>query len=198
MTNREPTALEAIIQAREAELAEYRKMRDFLREHLVMWAASGIPAPVNELQSIQGWLGYMGHGLEATADAMRKRMILLQNAANELDRAGEEAEREAGIYNDRQRIDFEDGPALGLYRHTDGGYYEVIGRARDSKDGSTVILYEHRWPFEAGTWTRPVEEWASRFTRVRADELTQAQARPRAEAQAIVTASKQARKARAS
>ena len=197
MTNREPTALEAILQAREVELAEYRKMHSFLREHLVMWASSGIPAPVNELQSIHGWLGYLNKGVKETAKAMRNRMLLLMQAANELHAEGEAAENAVGIYNKRQRIDFEDGPALGLYRHTDGGYYEVIGRARDSKDGSTVILYEHRWPFEAGTWTRPIEEWASRFTRVRADELTNAQLRPRAEAQAIVTASKQARKARA-
>lgn len=96
--------------------------------------------------------------------------------------------------NNRQRIDFEDGPEPGLYRHRDGGYYEVIGRARDSKDGSTVVLYEHKWPFEAGTWTRPISEWASRFKPVSADELTQAQMTPRLEAQAHITLAKQTRK----
>ena len=77
-------------------------MHDFLREHLRLWKDSGIPAPANELQSIQAWLQYLGqHGAEETKNAMRNRMILLMQAANELHAEGPQAEDEAGIYDNR-------------------------------------------------------------------------------------------------
>lgn len=76
--------------------------RQFLLDHLRMWEDSGIPAPVNELQSIQSWLKYLGeHGAEETKSAMRKRMVLLMQAANELHEQGREAEDAAGIYDNR-------------------------------------------------------------------------------------------------
>ena len=75
---------------------------DFLNEHLKLWQDSGIPAPANELQSIQGWLQYLGqHGAEETKSAMRKRMVLLMQAANDLYKEGPEAEDAVGIYDNR-------------------------------------------------------------------------------------------------
>lgn len=74
--------------------------KDFLRENLRMWADSGVPAPVNELQSIHAWLGCLGqHGEEETKKRMRARMILLMRAVNELADEGVEAEIAAGIYD---------------------------------------------------------------------------------------------------
>jgi hypothetical protein len=80
-----------------------------LYAYLVFWKELNIPAPLNELQSIQGWLRYLGeHGLGATKSAMRKRMILLQNAAMDLHEAGKEAEDKAGIYQNVSRDKFEE------------------------------------------------------------------------------------------
>jgi hypothetical protein len=80
-------------------------MKQYLIDHLRLWKDSGIPAPANELQSIQGWLRYLGeHGAEGTKDAMRKRMILLMQAANELHDLGPEAEDAAGIYDNRPEM----------------------------------------------------------------------------------------------
>ena len=79
--------------------------RDFLNEHLKLWKDSGIPAPANELQSIQGWLRYLGqHGAEETKSAMRKRMVLLMQAANDLYKEGPEAEDAVGIYEHRPEM----------------------------------------------------------------------------------------------
>lgn len=77
-------------------------MRQFLIDHLKLWKDSGVPAPANELQSIQGWLRCLGeNGAEKTADIMRKRMLLLMEAANDLHALGPEAEDAAGIYDNR-------------------------------------------------------------------------------------------------
>jgi hypothetical protein len=85
-------------------------------------------------------------------------------------------------------------PALGYYRHTDGGTYQVVGMGRDSRDGSDVVLYDHVWPFELGRWTRPLPEWASRFTRITAEEVARVQQGDRAADQARISASRRARK----
>lgn len=85
-------------------------------------------------------------------------------------------------------------PALGYYRHTDGGLYQIVGMVRDSRDGSDAVLYEHVWPFEAGRWTRPLPEWASRFTRVRAEDVAETQRGDRAADQARISAARRARK----
>lgn len=92
---------------------------------------------------------------------------------------------------------FPGAPAPGLYRHTDGGYYRVRGMARDSRDTEPVVLYEHVWPFEAGTWTRPLHEWASRFTPAAAAELAQVRQGDRAALQARIRAARAARKGQA-
>jgi hypothetical protein len=73
-----------------------------LNEHLRLWATSGVPAPANELQSIQAWLSYLSeHGSEKTMSTMRTRMLLLMNAASNLHEQGPEAEAEVGIYDQR-------------------------------------------------------------------------------------------------
>lgn len=75
---------------------------DFLREHLKLWKDSGIPAPMNELQSIDTWLTQLTNsGEEKTKDIMRKRIILLMEAVAKLHKEGPEAEEAAGIYDNR-------------------------------------------------------------------------------------------------
>ena len=74
----------------------------FLADHLRMWKDEGVPAPVNEIQSIHAWWGMLKtHGEEETKKRMAARLILLQNAAEDLNARGPEAEAEAGIYDNR-------------------------------------------------------------------------------------------------
>lgn len=74
----------------------------FLTDHLRMWKDEGVPAPVNELQSISAWLECLGtHGAEETMERMRARLLLLMNTVNELHDQGREAEDAAGIYDNR-------------------------------------------------------------------------------------------------
>lgn len=85
-------------------------------------------------------------------------------------------------------------PAPGYYRHTDGGLYQVVGMARDSRDASDVVLYDHVWPFEGGRWTRPLPEWASRFTPVTAEDVAATQRGNRVADQERISAARKARK----
>ena len=78
----------------------------FLTDHLKLWEDLGIPAPVNELQSIYTWLGHLSqHGAEKTMETMRTRMLLLMRAANDLHDEGPAAEKAAGIYDNRPDMD---------------------------------------------------------------------------------------------
>jgi hypothetical protein len=78
------------------------KPDSFLTDHLRMWKDEGVPAPVNELQSIAAWLRTLGElGAEKTIEAMRSRMLLLMEAAQELHNAGPAGEAAAGIYDKR-------------------------------------------------------------------------------------------------
>ena len=82
-------ALTDKINARDPEV-EYE---DLVRAHLCFWKESGIPAPDNELQSIQSWLRFAGsHTKEELLSTLRQRMILLMQAANALHAEGPEAE----------------------------------------------------------------------------------------------------------
>lgn len=86
-------------------------------------------------------------------------------------------------------------PAPGLFQHTDGGIYEVTGHCQLSTDASHLVAYRHVWPFEVAPWVRPVEEWASRFKPITPIDLAQAKQREtQADAQARITASRNARK----
>jgi hypothetical protein len=74
----------------------------WLAEHLKMWKESGIPAPLNELQSIAAWLRASGSmSKEELQKAMRARMLLLMNASQELHAEGREMEDLVGIYDNR-------------------------------------------------------------------------------------------------
>lgn len=74
----------------------------WLVEHLKMWKESGIPAPLNELQSIAAWLrASASMTKEELQSAMRARMILLMQASQELHAEGREMEDLAGIYDNR-------------------------------------------------------------------------------------------------
>lgn len=78
------------------------KTDKFLTDHLIMWKESGVPAPLNELQSIAAWLRASADKTkEELQTIMRTRMILLMKASQELFEEGMEAEDIAGIYNNR-------------------------------------------------------------------------------------------------
>ena len=98
-------ALEAEIAASVAGAARpLSKVDTFLAEHLRLWKDEGVPAPVNELQSIHAWLGCLArNGKDDTVARMRARMLLLTKAANALHAEGPEAEDAAGIYDRRPR-----------------------------------------------------------------------------------------------
>ena len=73
---------------------------EFLAGHLKLWKDEGVPAPANELQSIQAWLSCLGNnGLEETKKRMRARMMLLMREANKINQLGTEVEDEIGIYD---------------------------------------------------------------------------------------------------
>lgn len=75
-----------------------------LADHLKLWEDSGIPAPANELQSIQAWLRSLNvNGLEETRKRMRERMVLLVHAASSIHKAGAAAEDALGIYENVPR-----------------------------------------------------------------------------------------------
>lgn len=87
------------------EIEQLKQRHDFLEEHLKLWKDSGIPAPANELQSIQTWLKHLSqHGDKETSSVMRTRMLLLLNAAQKLHEKGPEAEDKAGIYEHRPEM----------------------------------------------------------------------------------------------
>jgi hypothetical protein len=97
-------ALAAVIRVACSSPNPVRPLDAFLTDQLRMWRDEGLPAPSNELQSIQAWLAHMGrYGADKTAAAMRGRMTLLMMSANALQQAGPEAEDAAGIYAARSR-----------------------------------------------------------------------------------------------
>lgn len=53
-----------------------------------------------------------------------------------------------------------------MFIHTDGGYYRFYSLAKSTQDQSPQVIYEHVWPFEPSVWSRPLDEWNSRFTKV--------------------------------
>ncbi len=74
----------------------------FVAAHLKMWEDSGVPAPLNELQSIAAWLRYLGqNGADETKKAMRNRILILMKAANNIYEAGPYVEELAEIYKNR-------------------------------------------------------------------------------------------------
>jgi hypothetical protein len=94
---------DAVIEALKNGINNHKaKYDDYVRSHLKMWAESGIPAPVNEGNSIQSWMSYLGsHTKDQTLDTMLQRMLLLMDAANEAHDLGHEVEDAIGIYDNR-------------------------------------------------------------------------------------------------
>lgn len=86
-------------QLKDAEL--WQSFSPFLIEHLKCWKDEGIPAPVNELQSIAAWLRTSCDGLKPMQNSMRMRMLLLMKTAHHLHDKGLEEELKAGIYENR-------------------------------------------------------------------------------------------------
>lgn len=80
--------------------------KDYVRAHLKFWAESGIPAPESEINSIQAWLRFSsGHTMEEMQDALRQRLMLLMEAAQEVHQEGPAEEDRLGIYANRPDID---------------------------------------------------------------------------------------------
>jgi hypothetical protein len=85
-------------------------------------------------------------------------------------------------------------PPTGLFRHTDGGIYEVLMGAQSSTDQSLVVVYKHRWPFDASIWTRPFREW-DRFQPITQQQFDKiAQSMDRQAMQQLITLRRTARK----
>ena len=85
-----------------------------------------------------------------------------------------------------------------LYRHQDGGIYRFHFISKHTENLAELVNYEHIWPFEPGAmWSRPANEWASRFTPIAAADLVEAQKNDRATAQAAIAQAKAARRAAA-
>lgn len=88
-------------------------LEDFLIDHLKMWKDEGVPAPVNELQSIATWLRESSYGLKQMQDKMRMRMLLLMKTANALDEQHNiDGAVLAGIYANRPDLEIEAREAL--------------------------------------------------------------------------------------
>ncbi len=88
-------------------------------------------------------------------------------------------------------------PQVGAcYRHTDGGYYQVLMMGRYVVDGAPMIAYQHLWPFDDEVWFRSLLEWYERFTRVEELEVETARAANRSEVQRRIIAAKAARRAK--
>lgn len=51
----------------------------------------------------------------------------------------------------------------GLYRHYKGKYYEVIGVAKHSETGETLVVYRPLYG-EQGLWVRPFEMFDETLT----------------------------------
>lgn len=82
-----------------------------------------------------------------------------------------------------------------LFKHTDGGFYQLYYVSASTVDQSLWVVYEHVWPFESKVWHRPLDEWKSRFTQVQESELLFCQdAYERETYQKIVRERKAARK----
>ena len=98
---------------------------------------------------------------------------------------------------DRILAALDDAPKRGqLVRHIDGGIYRFIGLSQSTEDQSLCHLYEHVWPFPPSLipWSRPSEQWESRFVPITRSDLAEAMKVDRAKAQQDVTEAKAARR----
>ena len=93
-------------EALERDAVHWRETEDFLVDYLKMWKSDGIPAPLNELQSIAAWLR-ASCNVEEMQNAMRLRMILLMKAVEAINEKGLDAEILAGIYANRPDLEAE-------------------------------------------------------------------------------------------
>jgi hypothetical protein len=87
-----------------------------------------------------------------------------------------------------------------LVRHTDGGIYRFVGLSQSTEDQSLWHLYDHVWPFDASLipWSRPSEQWESRFVVISERDLAEAMKQDRFQAQVAIQEAKAARRAKAS
>jgi hypothetical protein len=83
------------------------------------------------------------------------------------------------------------------FQHQDGGLYlfRSVGRSTENIEVLSVV-YQHIWPFEQGTWLRPIEQWTpERFKPISSEYAELMLKGNREEAQGIITAKRIARKA---
>jgi hypothetical protein len=72
-----------------------------------------------------------------------------------------------------------DGPeSTGIYRHRDGGLYEVIANALEEATHAHVVVY--RSLATGVVWTRPIGEWRERFAEEDRGSIVEAMAALRA------------------
>lgn len=84
----------------EEDAKAWRQFQPFLIEHLKMWKDSGVPAPVNELQSIAAWLRETSD-VKKMQNSMRNRMLILMKAATAINDKGIDYEILTGIFDNR-------------------------------------------------------------------------------------------------
>ena len=62
---------------------------------------------------------------------------------------------------------------IATHKHYKGGLYRVIGEAKHSETGESLVVYEHLWPQARDLWVRPsemfngtLEDGSPRFARL--------------------------------
>jgi hypothetical protein len=86
-------------------------------------------------------------------------------------------------------------PLEGFVQHRYGGIYRVLSTGKSTIDASEVVIYTHVWPFEFGTWVRPMSEWTEdRFKPLTENEVIVLRQADREKACAAITAAKAASK----
>lgn len=80
-------------------------------------------------------------------------------------------------------------------QHRDGGIYQQLYVAKNTVDSSSVVVYQHIWPFEQSIWVRPYEEfWDGRFVPISANVALDATTGDKLLAQAAINKAKAIRK----
>ncbi len=52
---------------------------------------------------------------------------------------------------------------LASHRHYKGGLYKVLGEAKHSETGESLVIYEHLWPHDRSLWARPSSMYYDRL-----------------------------------
>lgn len=83
-----------------------------------------------------------------------------------------------------------------LFLHQDGGFYKFDKVILSASDQSTLVVYEHLWPFEPSSWGRNIEEFEANFKPTTKEVYRASCDRVREEVQKEVQEHKAARRAK--